>query len=217
MTKTFWTIVAVVVVMLGIAAGVIYRSQLTGMFASAPAPEPVATTTPSGPTWLQYATTTFSVQYPPGYTLNAAYAYDQFGQNKLIAGVSFTIPQEMATGTNLGSDTRVSVEQLPRAKNCTADIFIPADVKAQKVSDNGVQYSLASTTGAGAGNRYEEVVYALVGSSPCTAVRYWVHSSVLENYPAGAVRAFDRAQLLSEFDQVRKSVSLGSSPTSTQP
>lgn len=209
MTRTFWTIVAVVVLMLAVGGGVVYRGQLQGLFAAQPAP--AATTTPqTGPAWLDFATTTYLVQYPPGYTFNSAYAYDQFGPTKLIKGVSFTIPAEMATGTNLGSDTRVSVEQLPRAKNCTGDIFIQANVKPQKITDTGTEYSLATSSGAGAGNRYEESVYALLGSNPCTAVRYYIHYSAIENYPAGAVREFDRTQLLSDFDQIRHSLSLHS-------
>ena len=219
MTRTFWTISAVVVLMLLVAAAVIYRAPLMGIFAQqqAPADNTATTTTQTGPAWLQFASTTFSVQYPPSYTLNASYAYDQFGPKKLIAGVSFTVPPDMATGTNLGSDTKVSVEQLPHAKNCTADIFILDNVKAQRIVDAGVEYSLASSTGAGAGNRYEEIVYALTNSTPCTAVRYWIHYSVIDNYPAGTVRQFDETQLISEFNQVRQSLTLTSAATNTQP
>ncbi len=209
MRKTLWSIIIIVVILVVAGLVVVYRGKLTSLFPSNQ-PQQEATSTPTGPVWDTYATSTYSVQYPPGYTVNAAYAYDQFGPKKLISGVSFTVPGEMATGTNLGSDTRVTVEQLPRAKNCTADIFIPANVKPQNITQNGVQYSLATTSDAGAGNRYEESVYALTGSSPCTAVRYFVHYSAIENYPAGTVRAFDRAQLLSDFDQVRQSLTLHS-------
>ena len=155
-----------------------------------------------------YASSTmgFSLQYPRGYTLNESYAYDQFGPKKLIHGVSFVIPESMATSTNLGSDTYVSVEQLPNAKNCTGDIFLPANVKAQDVTDNGTSYSVATSSGAGAGNRYDETVYALAGSKPCTAVRYYVHYSVLENYPPGAVTAFDQTSLTNAFDTIRRSL-----------
>ena len=44
-----------------------------------------------------------------------------FGEKKLIHGVKFTIPMTMATGTNLSSDTHLSIESLPRAKNCTGE------------------------------------------------------------------------------------------------
>jgi len=43
-----------------------------------------------------------------------------------------------------------------------------------------------------AGNRYEEQVWALKDSSPCFAVRYFIHSTVVENYPEGTVIEFDK-------------------------
>ena len=155
-----------------------------------------------------YASTTLgiSVQYPPSYIINDSYTYNQFGPNKLIHGVSFTIPGTMASGTNLAPDTNVSVEWLPRAHECTGDIFLQANVKPQTIFDSGVTYSVASSSDAAAGNRYEEVVYAVASSTPCTAVRYFIHSSVLDNYPPGAVQAFDENALLADFDKIRRSV-----------
>ena len=162
-------------------------------------PQQVATTT--------YATTTFSLIYPSDFSINDVYTYDQFGPKKLIHGVKFVIPGEMATGTNLASfDTGISVEQLPRAKNCTADIYLTTDVKAETWNDNGVEYSVASSSGAAAGNYYEEYIYALPGTHPCTAVRYFIHSTNIGNYPTSTVREFDRSALLIPFDEMRHSL-----------
>ena len=157
-----------------------------------------------------YATSTYSVRYPGNFVLNAQYAYDQFGPKKLINGVKFIIPAAMATGTNLSAnDTGVSVEQLPRAKNCTGDIYLMASVTAHDIIENGTEYSFASSTGAAAGNLYDEQVYALATSSPCTAVRYFIHSSNIGNYPAGMMREFDRSALITAFDNIRQSVLMG--------
>ena len=157
-----------------------------------------------------YATSTYSVRYPGNFVLNAQYAYDQFGPKKLINGVKFIIPAAMATGTNLSAnDTGVSIEQLPRAKNCTGDIYLLASVTAHDIIENGTEYSFASSTGAAAGNLYDEQVYALATSSPCTAVRYFIHSSNISNYPAGMVSEFDRAALITAFDKIRQSVLMG--------
>ena len=161
-----------------------------------------------------YATSTYSVRYPGNFVLNAQYAYDQFGPKKLINGVKFSIPATMAmastsspqAGTNLSADTGVSVEQLPRAKNCTGDIYLMASVTAHDIIENGTEYSFASSTGAAAGNLYDEQVYALATSSPCTAVRYYIHSSAIENFPTGTVSEFDRSALLTEFDKIRASL-----------
>ena len=81
------------------------------------------------------STPEFTIKYPKSFTLNASYAYDAFGPKKLINGVKFTIPDSMATGTNLSSsDTGVSVEWLPNAHSCTGDIFVQANVKAQSLT-----------------------------------------------------------------------------------
>ncbi|HVS79986.1 MAG TPA: hypothetical protein VHF05_03315, partial [Candidatus Paceibacterota bacterium] len=83
---------------------------------------------------------------------------------------------------------------------------------AKTITENGTDYSVASSTGAGAGNRYEETVYALPGTNPCVGVRYFVHYGVIENYPAGAVKEFDRQSLLSTFDSMRKTLILNPTP-----
>ncbi|HWP61382.1 MAG TPA: hypothetical protein VN495_02165, partial [Candidatus Paceibacterota bacterium] len=55
---------------------------------------------------------------------------------------------------------------------------------------------------------YEEDVYAISGSKPCTAVRYYIHSSDINNYPPGSVTPFDESALLSAFDSIRHSLTL---------
>ncbi|MBI5456947.1 hypothetical protein HY969_04400 [Candidatus Kaiserbacteria bacterium] len=174
-----------------------------------PEPTPAPVTTPQPEPLETYASSTlgFSIWYPKGYAVNELYAYDQFGPEKLIHGVKFTIPLTMATGTNLSAnDTGISVEWLPRAKTCTGDIYIPANVPAFNLTDGSVKYSIATTTGAAAGNFYEETVYALSSSTPCTAVRYFIHSGNIGNYATGTVREFDRAGLVREFDKIRQSL-----------
>jgi membrane-bound inhibitor of C-type lysozyme len=145
----------------------------------------------------------FSIRLPSGYTVDESYKYQEFGPGKDISGIRFTIPKSTAAGTNLGSDTAVTVEEIPKTENCTANLFLDYAPAANTVVDGGVTYSVASSTGAGAGNRYQETVYALPGTNPCIAVRYFIHYGVIENYPAGAVREFNEQALLAEFDSIR--------------
>lgn len=168
------------------------------------------------PARISYTSSTlgFSLKYPAAFTVDEGYQYRGV-PNKPIAGIKFVIPGEMATGTNLAADTGVSVEQLPRALNCTGDIYIVDDVRASSVSENGVTYSLATSSGAAVGNRYEEMVYAIAGSKPCTALRYFIHYTAIENFPDGSVREFDRTALLAEFDKIRASLTLSPAKTST--
>jgi membrane-bound inhibitor of C-type lysozyme len=159
--------------------------------------------------WKSYETAAlgYSIRYPSGYTLNTTYVNQTLGPGKDISGVQLVIPATEATGTNLAADSGVSVEQLPSATSCTADQFIGDQVgSTTEVVDNGVTYSVAKGSDAGAGNLYSETVYALPGTSPCTAVRYFVHSNQIGNYPPGKVTAFDQVSLLNEFDGIRRSL-----------
>lgn len=150
----------------------------------------------------------FSLQLPEGYTVDESYRYGGLGPGKEISGITFTIPQSKAAGTNLSSDTYLSVEQIPDAERCAADLFVWQETPVQTLVDAGVTYSAASAIGAAAGNSYEETVYALPDSDPCTAVRYLIHYGVFENYPAGTVQKFDHEALLQEFDAIRRTLIL---------
>jgi hypothetical protein len=167
-------------------------------------PSVQGTTTASSVGWPVYTDTAhgFSVSYPPDFTVNTNYHYTNSGPGKETNGVSFTIPASMAAGTNLGGDSYVSVEYTS-GTTCTAANFLDNGQELPDPGDTVYQYDVQTTTGAAAGNRYEEIVFAL---PDCRAVRYFIHSSVLENYPAGTVQAFDRDHLIQLFDLVRKSL-----------
>ncbi len=151
----------------------------------------------------------FSIRFREGYAIDQSYRYQGLGPGRDIYGIKFTIPAAMATGTNLGADSYLSVEGFakagPPAPECTASRFL-GRATASTVIDDGVTYSVATSTGAGAGNRYEEIVFALAGTNPCIAVRYYIHYGVFENYPPGTVRRFDEQALLAEFDAMRRTL-----------
>ena len=148
----------------------------------------------------------FSLRLPDGYTPDSTYTYQELGPGKDIAGVKFTIPASLAKGTNLGSDSYISVEQIPATTDCSALLFLDSGAIAKTVTDNGTTYSMATSNGAGAGNRYDETVYAIPGTNPCMAVRYFIHYSVFENYPAGTVTQFNESALVATFDQIRQTL-----------
>jgi membrane-bound inhibitor of C-type lysozyme len=158
----------------------------------------------------QNGTDGFSLRYPAGYVVDESYQYQELGPDKTINGIKFTIPESMATGTNLAGDSYVSVEEISQtqSQSCTADLFLDHAPASVSMDDGGMTYSVASTTGAGAGNRYEETVYALPGTNPCIAVRYFIHYGVLENYPPGVVTQFNEQAILSQFDQIRRSLTI---------
>jgi len=156
----------------------------------------------------------FTLRYPVGYTTDTSYVYQNLsldkGPDNGVRGVAFTIPSEMASGTNLSRGSYLSIEHLNNSQNCMASDFLPesADVENVVVTDGDFTYSVASLNDAGVGNRYEETVYAIPGTSPCLAVRYYIHYSAIENYDPGAVTEFDKVALLAEFDAIRQSMTL---------
>ncbi len=141
-----------------------------------------------------------------GYKVDASYKYQNLGPGKDIYGVKFTIPASLAKGTNLSTDSYISVEEIPKATTCTASLFTDQGTKATTVTDNGVTYSQIITGDAGAGNRYDETIYAIPGTSPCVAVRYFIHYGAFENYPAESITQFDKQALISTFDQIRRTL-----------
>lgn len=142
------------------------------------------------------------ISVPKDFTADNKYVY----QGTEAFGIKFTIPASLATSTNLSSDSYISLEEVMASSSCSASLFFGQNVQAQNIVDSGVAYSFASTSDAAAGNRYEESVYAFPGSNPCLAVRYFIHYSVFENYPAGSVKEFDKKALIDQFDGIRKSV-----------
>lgn len=149
----------------------------------------------------------FSVRYPAGYAVDEAHAYQALGPGRDIHGVKLTIDPTLATGTNLSPDSYISIEQIPGSEACTGARFLES-AAARVLTDGATAYSYASSTSAAAGNRYEEEVFALPGTSPCVAVRYFIHYGAIENYPEGAVREFNRDALTAQFDQIRKTLTI---------
>lgn len=150
----------------------------------------------------------FSIHLPADYTVDESYTYQELGPGGSISGVKFTIASSTSAGTNLGSDSYISVEEIPAAPVCTAALFLQKGVTATLLNEGDRQYSIASSTGAAAGNRYEETVYAFPGTSPCMAVRYFIHYGVIDNYPAGTVQEFNEPALLAQFDAIRSTLTV---------
>lgn len=148
----------------------------------------------------------FAIAHPPRWAVVPNYADDTLGHKRSIPGVAFIVAPVRAKGTNLAPDTSLAV--LSSSGACDASRFLnsPRDVKT--LTEAGRTYSVASSSDAGAGNRVEETVYALQGTSPCLAVRYFIHYSAIENYPPGTVKAFDRDALMKTMGRMRRSLAI---------
>ena len=149
---------------------------------------------------------TFSIRYPADYTVNNKYVYQALGPGKDINGVKLTIPESMTIETNLSKyDTGISVEQISQTTNCNASNFLYDGAKVETITDNDITYSVGTGNDAGAGNFYEEKVWAFPDTNPCIAIRYFIHSTNIGNYDPKTVKEFDKEKLLMQFDEIRRS------------
>lgn len=198
--KVVLWVLGFLVVIAAIAAGVFF------MYKGAPGMEPADVSPPEN-NWNTYqnAELGFSLLYPASFTLDEAHIYEALGPGKEIRGVAFTVPESLTRGTNLSKDTYVSVETLGGVSPCSALPFIGTTRTESEVTEGGTAYFLARGSDAGAGNLYEEYVYAIKDSAPCTAFRYFIHSTNIANYDKGTAIEFDKGSLISAFDTVRQS------------
>lgn len=141
------------------------------------------------------------------YTLDESHSYGLI-PGESITGIKFTIPSSLASGTNLSKDTYLSIEHIANAKKCTADMFLEGNQPTRVITENNISYSVASTSGAAAGNRYEEIIYATQGKNICLAVRYYIHYSVFENYPQGTIKEFNKQMVMDTFNTIRKTLTV---------
>jgi hypothetical protein len=192
---------AVVIVAIALLIVLAYtKRSVTPMVSVTPEPEDM-----SLPQVYSNSREGFALRLPVGYTTDESYTYENLGPNEDIAGVKFTIPSITAEGTNLSSDSYISIEQLPRTNECAGSLFLEPRT-TETITDGDITYSVARAGGAAAGNLYEETVYALPGTNPCVAVRYFIHYGNFANYPEGAVKEFDKTALLKELDAIRRSL-----------
>ncbi len=179
----------------------------------APDPESAGTTTsipvatPPGDGWQAYESQAhaFAVRYPEGWTVQPDYEYANLGPGSYVPGVLFKVPASLTAGTNLSSDTGMSVEVLGSGE-CRAATFLGNVAGRDRVVEpNGREWDVAKGGGAAAGNLYDETVYATAANGRCYGLRLFLHSGNIGNYEPGAVTEFDRAALEAVFAQFRAS------------
>ena len=220
--KKYSTILIAVIVLFGVLGFIIAYPKL-----KSPSPTDIvpvdttadtgsSTTTPSVPVTPPEAVRTykdpagaFSIDLPISYSSDASYKYYGISPTKPISGTKFQISAALAKGTNLSTDSYISVEHLPTSGACDAQRFLADKVSGKILTEGGISYSVASTGNAGAGNRYEETVYATQTGGICFGIRYYIHYTAIENYPAGSISSFDKQALLEKFDTIRRSFAAG--------
>jgi hypothetical protein len=157
-----------------------------------PTPPPIGQVpivTPSEITY-QNKEAKYSIVYPKDWIVEETYTYQLRGPDlPAPTGTKFFIPKALASSTNLSADSGLSIETATSSDSCSALDFL-------------------SQSDAGAGNFYEEHVFAIASSTPCLAIRYFIHSTNIANYDPGTIKEFDRTALLKELDGMRDSLKI---------
>lgn len=172
-----------------------------------PVPKP-ASQLPDG--WRAYgdARLGFSIAYPENWSVDKGHVYATPVHDNRLAGVAFIVPQSLSAKTNLSSDSYIAVESAEGVASCDESDFLDQPMTQRTETTGGLRWSVGTMGDAGAGNFYDETVYALEGSKPCLAIRYFIHSTNVANYPEGTVTEFDRAALIAMFDRIRSTFTL---------
>ncbi|MFA6095658.1 MAG: hypothetical protein WC767_02335 [Candidatus Paceibacterota bacterium] len=168
------------------------------------------------PGWKTYRTDEFGfeVKYPADFIIDEGHAYGRIERQTLL-GVAFKVPSRLSAGTNLSSDSYIAIERSNGdGDSCDAYSFLEqAQTAAARDSEwrkiGEASYSYGKSSGAGAGNYYEESVYARsITRSFCIIARLSVHSVnpdlLRESDPS--IRLYDREQLDRLFRDVIASI-----------
>ncbi len=145
----------------------------------------------------------FTINLPDDFKVDENHEYVST-PIKTFPGIKFVPPKSLSEGTNLSEDVYISFESaFASAGSCNAQNFLDSSELKGMVDFGGRTYTIAYSAGAGAGNFYEEYVYATPIADKCVAIRYFIHSTNIANYPQGAVKEYNRDELLKLFDSIR--------------
>ena len=115
------------------------------------------------------------------------------------------VPKSFEPGTNFGDAWFTVGTSADPSAVATCLENLNGSMATTTASFGGQTYTRLAFYGAGAGNRYDTTSYRLVKDNQCYAIEYTVHYGVLENYPKGAVQAFDEPKVASALDQIAQS------------
>lgn len=149
----------------------------------------------------------FSIMVPAGFTVDESYLNQNLGPGREIPGVGFNIPGSWTEGTNLSRDSHIAVEELSDVECIPETFLFSPSVESEAIQGKNT-FTVASASDAGAGNFYDETVYLKEKGSRCYAVRSFIHSTNIGNYPAGTIKEFDRGLLRGALDSIASSLVL---------
>jgi hypothetical protein len=117
--------------------------------------------------------------------------------------IGFSLSTDLFQGTNLteagvyiGATTTPAI-----VSTCTAPQASAGESEATSSAIiGGTSFAEFDSTGAGAGNIYQEKSFRTVKSNACFEIVELLHSGQIANYPSGSVTAFDETKFSGMLD-----------------
>ncbi len=152
----------------------------------------------------------FSFSFPNQFSLFGEAGYSQdWAEESTSSGLQLAeiyIPKTFMPQTNFGdAKFTIGVSGDPDA---VSQCLVPEFPNMEKVSlatINGIQFTKITFSDAGAGNLYDTTSYRVVRGGECYAIEYTIHSGNIENYPVGAVTAFDESKVQTILESMAQS------------
>ncbi|MDD5068680.1 MAG: hypothetical protein PHS53_02465 [Candidatus Pacebacteria bacterium] len=143
----------------------------------------------------------YIVEYPQDFRV------DESGKSPVtgdfIQGIIFHFPTSLTSGTNLSQDSYISIETKGEVA-CTPEDFLgdPLLKQLPDINSGSIAWKGGMVGDAGAGNMYVQNAYATLHNTVCYGVRLFLHSTNVDNYPSGTIRAFDRSLIDALYQQM---------------
>lgn len=142
----------------------------------------------------------YEMNYPPDFSMaenqDLSFQY-------MSTGTSFSFPSHFTTGTNL-VEAKILVG--PVLPSYAGDTCLPENslsTPPEPVTVGSSTYYKSVGAGAAAGNRFDTVTYAFRKFDRCYNISLFLHSTVLENYPANLrPKAFDQQRVINLFGEI---------------
>ena len=222
MKNSLWTVVVVLLVVLGIAW---YLGILSPRSTPIPPPSTTITTTEApviipNVTSILYQDSQYNFTlYRPATAESKTDGFEGYLPLTQTPVVAFTLPKDLFTGTNLGeAGIYIGATTSPKILGACMSPDLAQGESATTTTRivGGATFGVFTSTGVGAGNIYDTTALRTVHNGTCFEIVELLHSGRIENYTAGAVTAFDRPQFIGYLDAMANTFSFATSTTVTQ-
>lgn len=203
--KRLQRVLPVIIIVLGLFGGYYYYMAGKG---------PVPQSEVKSFTWTTSKNTAlgYELSYPKGAMMYKAGTVAETGMlnpNKKIKKDRFVVTSDYTKGTNLASDSGVTIEVYDSTQLCQAE-YVPENfTAAPSVTINGNTFSVATSEGVGAGNLYRHQLYKTIKDGKCYVAIAITHSTSVGAYPVGEVTEYNKAELMEIYNKVIATFKVG--------